>query len=263
MGNALESRRVAPVFQNRKPKSGVNVPARLDRPSVSAKRDDAAPVRDDVVLVRVDAAPVSPRRAELPLADLASPSRVQVTSFHDLRQRCSALSQTGSFHRSPLLLRPVVPTSNRSRGFLGTLATSSRLWRRFRPGTQRGCRFPWFFYLRANLRRWRRFGPGTQRGCRFPWFFLFSFALDLSSGNAEVLQVSQASGKLVIIANNCPPLRKSEIEYYAMLAKVGVHHFNGNNVDLGTACGKYFRVCCLSIIDPGDSDIIKTIPGDH
>jgi len=24
-----------------------------------------------------------------------------------------------------------------------------------------------------------------------------------------------------------------------------------DNVDLGTACGKYYRVCCLSIIDPG------------
>ncbi|KAK9999154.1 hypothetical protein SO802_018757 [Lithocarpus litseifolius] len=72
-----------------------------------------------------------------------------------------------------------------------------------------------------------------------------------------------SKGKLIIIANNCPPLRKSEIEYYAMLAKVGVHHYNGNNVDLGTACGKYYRVCCLSIIDPGDSDIIKSMPGDH
>ncbi|KAF5952890.1 hypothetical protein HYC85_010834 [Camellia sinensis] len=75
--------------------------------------------------------------------------------------------------------------------------------------------------------------------------------------------VEFCTSKLVIIANNCPPLRKSEIEYYAMLAKVGVHHYNGNNVDLGTACGKYFRVCCLSIIDPGDSDIIKSMPSDH
>ncbi|KAE8688847.1 60S ribosomal protein L30 [Hibiscus syriacus] len=57
-----------------------------------------------------------------------------------------------------------------------------------------------------------------------------------------------SKGKLIIIANNCPPLRKSEIEYYAMLCKVGVHHYNGNNVDLGTACGKYFRVCCLSLL---------------
>mmetsp|Transcript_15274 Transcript_15274/g.42740 ORF Transcript_15274/g.42740 Transcript_15274/m.42740 type:complete len:114 (+) Transcript_15274:111-452(+) len=64
--------------------------------------------------------------------------------------------------------------------------------------------------------------------------------------------------KLIIISNNCPPLRKSEIEYYAMLSKTGVHHFAGNNVDLGTACGRYYRVSMLSITDPGDSDIIKT-----
>ncbi|KAF7154043.1 hypothetical protein RHSIM_Rhsim01G0196600 [Rhododendron simsii] len=39
--------------------------------------------------------------------------------------------------------------------------------------------------------------------------------------------------------------------------------FVSDNVDLGTACGKYFRVCCLSVIDPGDSDIIKSMPTDH
>ncbi|KAH9623208.1 hypothetical protein KSS87_002420, partial [Heliosperma pusillum] len=83
-------------------------------------------------------------------------------------------------------------------------------------------------------------------------------------GYKTVLKTLRSSkAKLVIISNNCPPLRKSEIEYYAMLAKVGVHHYNGNNVDLGTACGKYYRVCCLSVIDAGDSDIIKSMPGDH
>ncbi|KFD51413.1 hypothetical protein M514_07626 [Trichuris suis] len=66
--------------------------------------------------------------------------------------------------------------------------------------------------------------------------------------------------KLVILANNTPPLRRSEIEYYAMLAKTGVHHYNGNNIELGTACGKYFRVCMMSITDQGDSDIIRTVP---
>merc|ERR1712045_588862 len=75
----------------------------------------------------------------------------------------------------------------------------------------------------------------------------------------ETLRYGKA--KLVIIANNTPPLRKSEIEYYAMLAKTGVHHYSGNNNELGTACGKYFRVCTLSITDPGDSDIIRTMPG--
>ncbi|WPT12147.1 60S ribosomal protein L30 [Picochlorum sp. SENEW3] len=65
-------------------------------------------------------------------------------------------------------------------------------------------------------------------------------------------------GKLVVIANNCPAIRKSEIEYYAMLSKTGVHHYHGNNVDLGTACGKLHRVGVLTVTDPGDSDIIKT-----
>merc|ERR1719199_1456125 len=71
----------------------------------------------------------------------------------------------------------------------------------------------------------------------------------------------QGKSKLILIANNCPALRKSEIEYYAMLAKTGVHHFNGDNNELGTACGKYYRVSALSITDPGDSDIIRSLPG--
>lgn len=48
-----------------------------------------------------------------------------------------------------------------------------------------------------------------------------------------------------------------------MLAKTGVHHYSGNNIELGTACGKYFRVCTLSITDPGDSDIIRSMPPDQ
>ena len=50
------------------------------------------------------------------------------------------------------------------------------------------------------------------------------------------------AAKLVLIAGNCPPLRKSELEYYAMLSKTSVHHFAGTNVALGTAAGKLFRV---------------------
>jgi large subunit ribosomal protein L30e len=43
-----------------------------------------------------------------------------------------------------------------------------------------------------------------------------------------------------------------------MLAKVQVISYNGNNVELGTACGKYFRVSVMTILDAGDSDILKT-----
>jgi large subunit ribosomal protein L30e len=69
----------------------------------------------------------------------------------------------------------------------------------------------------------------------------------------------KGEAQLVIIANNCPPLKKSEIEYYAMLSKGGVHHYQGNNINLGTACGRFFRVSCLAITNAGDSDIIDNV----
>ena len=68
------------------------------------------------------------------------------------------------------------------------------------------------------------------------------------------------AAKLILISSNCPPLRKSEIEYYAMLAKTAVHHYSGNNITLGTACGKMYRTSVLSITDIGDSDILRAIP---
>ena len=74
-----------------------------------------------------------------------------------------------------------------------------------------------------------------------------------------VKMIRQDKVKLVIIVT-CPVLRKSEAVCYAMLAKTGVHHYSGNNTELGTACGKYYRACTLAIIDPGDSDIIRSMP---
>uniref|UniRef100_N1QPA9 60S ribosomal protein L30 n=1 Tax=Aegilops tauschii TaxID=37682 RepID=N1QPA9_AEGTA len=52
-------------------------------------------------------------------------------------------------------------------------------------------------------------------------------------GYKTVLRTLRNSkAKLVILANNCPPLRKSEIEYYAMLAKITVHHYHGSDSDI-------------------------------
>ena len=36
-----------------------------------------------------------------------------------------------------------------------------------------------------------------------------------------------------------------------------MHHFKGNNNDLGTACGKLHQVSLMAIINPGDSDILE------
>eukprot|EP01017_Pseudomicrothorax_dubius_P023945 TRINITY_DN254_c0_g1_i2.p1 TRINITY_DN254_c0_g1~~TRINITY_DN254_c0_g1_i2.p1 ORF type:complete len:105 (+),score=34.05 TRINITY_DN254_c0_g1_i2:106-420(+) len=77
-------------------------------------------------------------------------------------------------------------------------------------------------------------------------------------GYSSVLKtLRNGKAKLILISNNCPTLRKSQIEYYAMLAKVEIYLFPGNNTDLGTACGRFHRCSCLSILDAGDSDILN------
>ncbi|XP_045148692.1 60S ribosomal protein L30-like [Echinops telfairi] len=72
--------------------------------------------------------------------------------------------------------------------------------------------------------------------------------------------IRQGKAKLVILANNCPALRNSEIKYYTMLAKTSVHHYSSHNIELGMACGKYYRVCTLAVTDPGDADMIRSMP---
>ncbi|KAI4732290.1 hypothetical protein E4T50_17107, partial [Aureobasidium sp. EXF-12298] len=73
---------------------------------------------------------------------------------------------------------------------------------------------------------------------------------------STIKAIRSGKAKLIIIAGNTPPLRKSELEYYSMLGKTAVHHFNGNNIELGTAAGKLFRCSTMAIIDAGDSDIL-------
>lgn len=42
-----------------------------------------------------------------------------------------------------------------------------------------------------------------------------------------------------------------------MLSKTNVHHFAGNNIELGTACGKLYRCSTMAVLDAGDSDILS------
>ena len=45
--------------------------------------------------------------------------------------------------------------------------------------------------------------------------------------------------KLIIISNNCPAIRKTQLEYMAILGGSKVLHFDGNNVELGKSKNHY------------------------
>jgi len=74
--------------------------------------------------------------------------------------------------------------------------------------------------------------------------------------------IRKAKAKLIFISNNCPTIWKTQLEYYAVLSGIKTVLYDGNNVDLGSACGKFFRVSCLSIMDAGDSDILADVSGE-
>jgi large subunit ribosomal protein L30e len=56
-------------------------------------------------------------------------------------------------------------------------------------------------------------------------------ALVMRSGKAvlgiksTIKAIRNGKAKLVFISNNCPTVRKSQIEYYALLAKIDIYHF--------------------------------------
>ena len=62
---------------------------------------------------------------------------------------------------------------------------------------------------------------------------LFHSLISILGYKSAIKSLRQGQSKLIIIANNCPAIRRTELEYYAMLSKSQVHHFDGNNVELG------------------------------
>lgn len=65
--------------------------------------------------------------------------------------------------------------------------------------------------------------------------------------------------QLIILAKNCPTEKKSQIEYYAKLANIPIVEFSGSGYDLGALCGRGHVVSAISVYDPGDSKILRSL----
>lgn len=67
------------------------------------------------------------------------------------------------------------------------------------------------------------------------------------------------SPKLVILSGNCPEDVRRELTYYCKISNVPFIVYPGSSWDLGALCGRPHMVAVLTILDPGDSDILKMI----
>ncbi|KAK7813897.1 hypothetical protein U0070_011004 [Myodes glareolus] len=70
--------------------------------------------------------------------------------------------------------------------------------------------------------------------------------------------IRQRKEKSAILGHNCPALRTSET--VPTLAETGVHRYSDSHPELGTACENTAGAGTLEIIDPGDSDITRSMP---
>ena len=65
--------------------------------------------------------------------------------------------------------------------------------------------------------------------------------------------VKKKEVKLIIVASNCPEKAFGEKTY----KKVPLYHFKGTNLELGAALGKPFAISAVTVVDPGESRVLK------
>jgi large subunit ribosomal protein L30e len=77
-------------------------------------------------------------------------------------------------------------------------------------------------------------------------------------GTKQAVKASKRGvAKLVIVASNCP----GDVRKVINDANVPLYEFPGLSVELGPLCGKPYIVSALTVLEPGDSDIMALARG--
>lgn len=81
---------------------------------------------------------------------------------------------------------------------------------------------------------------------------------EVAVGLNKVLDSIKAHiSKTIVMASTNKKETLDDVNHVAKIADVRVLKFNGTSMDLGAVCGKPFSVSVLSIIKPGNSNILK------
>ncbi|MBS3068336.1 50S ribosomal protein L30e [Candidatus Micrarchaeota archaeon] len=65
--------------------------------------------------------------------------------------------------------------------------------------------------------------------------------------------------KLFVLASNIPSDVKDDILKYSKSSETPIIEFDGNNMELGSICGKPFSVSLLSVYDVGASNLLELV----
>jgi large subunit ribosomal protein L30e len=72
----------------------------------------------------------------------------------------------------------------------------------------------------------------------------------------SIQAVKTGEAKLIIMASNTPSQTREDLEYYTGMTDIPIHYFEGSATELGTLCGKPFIISVVSVISPGESNLL-------
>jgi len=81
----------------------------------------------------------------------------------------------------------------------------------------------------------------------------------LFGAKSALKNAKTGKARLIIVASNCPPETRQDLEYYCKLSGIPLIVYDGTSLELGAVCGKPFTVSAMTIREPGDSDIMKVV----
>ncbi len=77
--------------------------------------------------------------------------------------------------------------------------------------------------------------------------------------NSAIRAAKMATAKLIVIAANTPEQEKEDLKYYADLSGIPIVEYPKSSQELGIICGRAHLTSAVSIMTPGDSDILDLI----
>ncbi|HUT81733.1 MAG TPA: 50S ribosomal protein L30e [Candidatus Bathyarchaeia archaeon] len=77
--------------------------------------------------------------------------------------------------------------------------------------------------------------------------------------NRSIKAAKLGRAQLLILADNCPESKKTQIEYYAKLADIPILNYTRNGYELGALCGRGHIISAIAVYEPGDSKILKML----
>lgn len=81
----------------------------------------------------------------------------------------------------------------------------------------------------------------------------------LYGAKSAVRAVKTGRAIAFILASNCPPTIKEEIESHATSADIPIHYYPSSSIELGMALGKPFAVATITVRSVSDPQLIQML----